>query len=123
MNNVLEIKSVWSHHYDLDTYVPADVYDVGIWLDFRAGFIGSVGADDFRVFVCTPKYLSRLCLGKSFVWAKNYLIIEKYEFILIQIALNDMLKNVVYSVPDEAMKKLGRFAEWEFEDYKNNKLL
>lgn len=51
------IKGISNDFFDVETYCPESVDNFSLSLRIRIGLDGTQGADDFEVFICTPKWL------------------------------------------------------------------
>jgi hypothetical protein len=115
----LVIKSMWtdSATIDLKNHTPDDPNCFGLWIEFRVGIEGQEGADDFKLYVCTPEWIKRKCT--TFVWGRHILIASQYNIDLIK---KEIEKRIAECKEDDwisSAKKISRFAAWEFEDYES----
>ncbi|MNR82230.1 hypothetical protein D3C72_129850 [compost metagenome] len=115
------VKSMWvdSASIDLVNFLPSDIELFGLWIGFRVGIKDKEGADDFRVFVCTPEWLKNS--EKKTIWGRHMLIVDRYDLNLIAAELNSQVANCVGEDWLTIAHNLSKFAAWEFEDYKNLK--
>jgi hypothetical protein len=74
----------------------------------------------FGITVCTLPWLERNKPDEIF-FGKNYLIVDRYDIGKIELFLSNYCDRCVGDTWVEAASKIGRIAEWEFEDYREYK--
>ena len=113
------LKSFW---FDIDP-LPGDDYEtdampcIGGWINFRVGSPGTLGADDFRVFVCTPGWICKNLELKPHIWGLHILIIQEFSEKIIESALRDAIDREDAKSWLEIAGKLAKLAHWEFDGY------
>jgi Immunity protein 8 len=115
MNAVL--KGIWSYEPDisLDSYSPENPKNFSMWLELKIGQDDSVGADDFRLFVCTPEWLKNN--SKAPLFGRHVLIVYKYDIDVIKYEIERCIESCIAPSWILTAQKLSRFFAWEFEDY------
>jgi hypothetical protein len=113
------VKSMWvdSADINLDEFSPDDPECFGLWIEFRAGLEDDAGADDFRLFVCTPVWLGNECDRKTVAWGRHMLIVAKYDLGAIKREIDQLIENCRGDDWPDIAREIAKFAGWEFEDY------
>jgi hypothetical protein len=109
------IKSIHSDDVDLATFVPDrnDCFGLDVLIDI--GPEHEAGIDYFRVFVCTPLWLTEnVWLPK---WGRHMLIVRKFELLSIRSMVDKYLSECDGKEWNEIALKISRILAWEFEDY------
>jgi len=102
---------------DLDNYCPEDPTTFGLWIEFSAGGNESSGADDFRIYVCSPNWLDHECAQRSVIWGRHLLITQVWNIAMIREHIESMLALCEGLDWQSLALQISRFAAWEFEDY------
>ncbi|WP_458371663.1 immunity 8 family protein [Pseudomonas lactis] len=109
------VKGISNDVFDINTYQPKKSDNFYLNLRVRIGLESSQGADDFELFVCTPKWLDESLweprLGRGMLIVREYSLKEIEGFIYDCVSRSEGA-----SWADIAMK-LGRVFSWEFDDY------
>lgn len=115
----LEVKAIWIDHSSvtLEDYLPSSSDFFGIWVNFKIGFKGNAGCDDFRVLVCSPNWLTTEMSSDGAAWGRHTLLMKEFSYELMVKKINLLAENVQNSNWAIAAQSLSRFAKWEFEDY------
>ena len=115
------VKSLWldSATISLEEYSPEDPRCFGLWIEFRAGPEGKAGADDFRLFVCTPIWLKNECNRKGETENRHVLVVEEYDPDVIKNKIDRRVENSKGENWPDIARKISRFAAWEFENYQS----
>ncbi len=113
------LKSMWVDSADikLEQYFPDDSEFFGIWIEFKAGPEGGTSADDFRLFVCSPKWLKNKCGYEKVPLGQNMLIIDLYNLRVIKNEIKRLVENCTGEKWADVAREIACFAFWEFEDY------
>jgi len=103
----------------LDDYRPADISNFGTWIRVTIGTSGSPAADDFEILVCTPTWLDSYIEGEKdgVAWGRHMLIVSHYDVDKIKRAVERLVSRCTSDDWATTAQKIGRFAQWEFEDY------
>jgi hypothetical protein len=105
--------------YDLESYIPENKECFGFPLTIKAGPQNENGSDYFNLYVCTSKYFeNELLKNNRIVNGRHFLFVEKYNYAEIISYINDLLPQCESVNWQECAVKLGRYAHWEYEDYK-----
>ncbi len=104
---------------DMATYAPEDSTYFLILVQAMIGSRGEPGEDSFDFIVCTPRWLETTLSQDEFVFGRHYLIVPRYDYYLIWQAIEDLCNRT--DGPDWTTigNKLGRYGQWEFEDYRD----
>jgi hypothetical protein len=86
-------------------------------VEITAGPSGGVGRELFQATVCTPTALSRMLAGGEVLVGRHWLFVESFRPALVDRFLRKLISNVEGRDWSEAAIKLGRLAQYEFEDY------
>jgi hypothetical protein len=112
------VKSMWvnSPTVDLDSYFPDDPENFSLWIELRVGPDDSIGADDYRVLVCTPEWLRKNV--KEPRWGRHMLIVGEYDRSAIETSIHDYVAKCTGEGWRDIAERIARNLSWEFEDYR-----
>jgi len=82
------------------------------------GPVATSGEESFDITVCTPGWLMLECERRHVVWGRNYLVVDTYNVATIKETIQRKVDSIGADTWEEFAHKLGRWARWEFEDYK-----
>ena len=112
------VRLIYSADIDVETYVPADPTNDGVWIRLLIGPADGPGEESFDVLVCTPLWLRDVVGREGPQVGRHRLVVDPLD--LAQ--ATDFLRSQVESVeaPDwrTLAEKLARLGYWEFEDYR-----
>jgi 23S rRNA maturation-related 3'-5' exoribonuclease YhaM len=103
---------------DLFDYHPEDPEDFGFQLTLTIGIEGQKGADNFQLMVATPKHIQKIHPNQSAILLRHYLVVFRYDFNEILDVINKYIRSIEEDTWERVAEKIGRVAQWEFEDYK-----
>ncbi|GAB3698136.1 immunity 8 family protein [Spirosoma flavus] len=103
---------------DFFDYQPEVHDDFGFPLNLTIGIEGQEGANNFQLMVATPKYIQRTHPNQSAVLLRHYLVVFQYDFNEILDIINNYVRSIEEDSWEKVAEKIGRIAQWEFEDYK-----
>ena len=78
------------------------------------GIQGEDGSDTFGFVVVTPLWL---VAHPETQWARGYLLLNEFSWAEIERMVGRLVSSVSATKWEEAAKSLGRFMDWEFENY------
>jgi len=115
------VKSMWidSATVNFDSYFPDDPECFCLWIEFRVGIKNEDSADDFRLLVCTAKWLINELDRKSATWGRHMLIVSEYDLDVIKAEIDLCVESCTGENWSAIAQKISRFAAWEFEDYQS----
>ena len=116
-----ELKRIWSLEIEdsAELFRPIDCSNFGTWLRLQIGPTNEAGAESFDVLVCTPEWLkTQFSNAHKVLSGKNMLILSEFDLSLVRAEVSRWLDESASETWTETARKLGRFAAWEFEDYK-----
>ncbi len=97
-------------HDPIDNWIPDDVYDVDLYINFTIGTDNTAG-DNFLLRVVTPNNLQ----GQNA--SQHSIVIHEYSFINVMQKVEDILQQCQGSHWQEISEKLAKFMSWEFDGY------
>jgi Immunity protein 8 len=100
----------------LETSQPPDPTDFSILVEVTVGPKGQRGGELFGISVCTPTHLRRLVSPGSYLFARHYLIVDRYDYRQIHAAIHKLFNGVQRTTWIEVAEVLARWGHWEFED-------
>jgi hypothetical protein len=86
----------------------------------RIGLLTGVdgpGEDTFEFVVCTPAWLAERVSDGHHVFGFPDLIVSEYHYEHIFGAISTLCSRIVGTTWQEVAAQLGRYGQWEFEDY------
>ncbi len=115
------IRGMWCDAIDmpLEEYQPENPDCFGIRITLRVGSDTEVGANDFDLLVCTPRWLEvtlRYEWGRA-QWGRHMLVVLEYDLDLIKERIVSYVEGCTGKDFWEIAQKISRIASWEFEDY------
>ena len=102
---------------DMQSAVPDDPEMFCILVQAMIGPAAELGEESFDFTVCTPKWINKAMLKDGFMFGKNCLIVEYYDYNIILDAINSLCQSIKGSSWKQVAEQLGRYGKWEFEDY------
>jgi len=110
---------MWTNNptVNLDSYSPSAPDNFSLWIEFKIGAENLVGADDYRVFVCTPEWLRQNTWEPR--WGRHMLIVRTYDLSAIEKCVYDYIMGCTGDEWGVIAKKIARNLSWEFEDYQS----
>lgn len=111
------VKAMWADSVaiNLDSYFPDDPENFGMWLELKIGPTDAVGADDFRLFVCTPCWLKNE--RRATQWGRHMLVVCEYDLDVIKTEIEQCIEKCIGASWTVTAQKIARFLAWEFEDF------
>lgn len=109
------IKGISNDIVDIETYFPESVDNFSLSLRVRIGLDCTKGADDFELFVCTPKWLEETVWEAR--WGRGLLIVREYNFSTINGLIHDYVSRCEGASWEDIVRQLGKVFSWEFDDY------
>jgi hypothetical protein len=101
----------------MQSETPADPEQFCILVQAMIGPAAGPGEESFDFTVCTPRWIKKAVLDDGFMFGKNCLIVEYYDYGTIRDAINSLCRSIKGSSWREVAEQLGRYGRWEFEDY------
>lgn len=114
---IKSIESVNDPSHDIRSYVPEDPTDFVCTIGLTIGPANGLGAEQFYLTVCSPKWLQRACKKDGFVWCRHHLVVQEYDFRKIMSIIDELVARFSGESWKEVAEGLNRFTSWEFEDY------
>lgn len=111
------IKGISNDVFDVGTYVPESVDNFSLSLRIRIGLDCTQGADDFELFICTPKWLEERMWEPR--WGRGLLIVREYDFSTINGLIHEYVSRCEGDSWGTIVIKLGKVFSWEFDDYQS----
>jgi hypothetical protein len=102
---------------DLERYEPPDATTFAFLLQMIVGPRDGPGEESFDVQVVTPRWLEARHADEGLASGEHRLIVFDYDWPRIERFLRERVAASAGRDWDEVGRKLGRFAQWEFEDY------
>ena len=115
-----KLRRLHSADVDIPSYRPENPEFFGFFMQFFAGPENEKGDDAFGITVCTLPWLE-IHKPDEIFFGKNYLIVDRYDVGKIELFLSNYCDRCVGDTWVEVASKIGRIAEWEFEDYREYK--
>jgi Immunity protein 8 len=102
----------------IDAYVPEDHTDFSCTIGLTIGPASEQGGEQFYLNACSPKWLARACEKGGIIWGRHHLIVAEYNLKAIMVVITKLVERHSGESWKDVAEKLGRFASWEFEDYR-----
>src|ERR1700748_330034 len=113
-----EVKGIMSTEiFDLENYKPENNENFSFLLTVTVGPKGEIGAENFDIDVCTPKWLLDNQYD-DFVLGKGKLIVFRCDMKKILARIRALFNECNGEDWNEIAVKLSRIGHWEFEDYR-----
>jgi len=103
---------------DLEHYSPQDPEHFSILVQALIGPEDQPGEEAFDFLVCTSRWLSSQLSKERYMMGKNYLFLSRYDYALLQEAIQKICSQAEGKDWEAVTTYLGRYGKWEFEDYK-----
>jgi Immunity protein 8 len=101
---------------DLSVWRPAGE-DFAVLLQLMVGPQDAAGEEAFSLTVCTAGWLARRAVEEGVVDGRHHLVVARYDWPLIERFIRRRVTAVTGDDWKAIAVKLGRFGQWEFEDY------
>ncbi|MBK5529030.1 immunity 8 family protein [Pseudomonas sp. TH08] len=111
------IKGISSDVFDVETYIPESVEKFFLSLRIRIGLDCAHGADDFELFICTPRWLEDTMWEPR--WGRGLLIVREYDFSTIKGFIHECVSRCEGDTWEAIVVELGKVFFWEFDNYKS----
>ena len=105
---------------DLEGYRPDDPSVFGFLAQVMIGPANSEGEESFDITVCSPKWLLEQYARQDVIFGRHHLIMLEYDFARMMSVFERLCNESEAPTWGEVAAKLGRFAKWEFEDYRES---
>ena len=113
-----EVKSFYCTEIDdLSNWIPDDPTCFSICLRAIVGPHGSEGEESFDFIVCTPEWLRVEYDDDDVIFARHHVIVFRYDFDRIRSRIEGLVRRTGGESWREVAEKIGRYGQWEFEDY------
>lgn len=101
---------------NLEAYSPEKPHNFCVWLTLLIGPAGAEGGHLFQVGICTPTWLAHLLSREQICCLKNMLLVENFDFSLIQRKIAGIVDSSERATWEESVQVLARYFSWEFEN-------
>lgn len=111
----------WLHSPDLldmRASIPDDPENFCLLVQALVGPPGDQGEESFDFLVCTPNWLYRSLAEQPAIFGRHYLFVQRYDYELIVATIERLCASISCSNWSEVAERLGRYGQWEFEDYR-----
>lgn len=114
-----ELRKLHSPDANLVNFDPDKNEDFAILVQAMIGSEGADGEEAFGFVVCTPKWLDRQCkeAGRP-IFAIHHIIVDHFNYEELVLLISDLCKSTEGKDWSEIGKKLDRYGQWEFSDYR-----
>lgn len=104
---------------DLQHDIPVNPENFLILIQAIVGPIGDAGEEAFDFNVCTPSWIEERLTKDSFLLARHYLIVPRYNYTTIWQVIQKICDRT--QGPDwiTVANRLGRYGLWKFEDFES----
>lgn len=109
---MVKLKAKYLHSPDL-----LDLQNFGILVEAAIGPAGEEGEEVFSFLVCTPQWVADKLKTNGYEWGRHYLFVSTYNYAIILQAIEQICGTIEASDWEKAATILGRYGQWEFEDY------
>ena len=109
----IELKALYSSDLEKPK-LPDDPTCCMVGMCADIGTLGGAGADTFSFVVVTPAWL---VAHPETRWAAGYLLMEEFSWAEVERMVGRLVSSTSAATWEEAAKSLGRFMQWEFENY------
>jgi len=103
---------------DLERFAPTDPGRFTLLLQVLIGPVGEPGEDSFDIVVCTPGRLAEEAEGGP-RWLRHRLLVSDWEWHSIREFIERWVSSASGETWLDLAGQLGRYGQWEFEDYAN----
>jgi hypothetical protein len=98
--------------------LPPDPTDCWVVVTASIGVAGDEASDNFTLYVSTPRRLERIVADETQLWGRHLLIVEQFDWTTVRNAIEKICDETTGDTWDAIASRLGRYAAWEFEDYR-----
>jgi hypothetical protein len=102
--------------WDLSNPMVDNEKPFSILIQAMFGSEGGEGADTFDFEVCNALWLKEKAQGGP-LSGRHYIVVSHFNIGEITAWLNEIASNISGDTWQEVAEKIGRYGQWEFEDY------
>ncbi len=103
---------------DIEQGQPFDPANTLQLAEVYVGAVGEPGQEQYQVTVCTAAALAALLARQPFVVGRHWLFVSEFSAPAVEATLRKLIGKLEAPSWAELAEKVGRFALWEFEDYR-----
>jgi hypothetical protein len=101
----------------LENWRPDDDDNWGLVITIGVAPVGSEGADNFELTVCTPGWLAENRLTSEILSGEQTLFMRSWDYRILRSYLERRIRAPEGKNWNELANKFSRWSGWEFEDY------
>ena len=98
--------------------LPEDLTNCAVSFDINVGPINTDRSDIFYFTVMTPAYLKNALDKEKLIFGKSLILVNAFSWEEVQNRLDKLVKSLS-DENEDALLKLSRYGQWEFEDYRS----
>lgn len=98
--------------------LPPDPADCWVVVTASIGLAGDDASDNFTFYVCTVRRLERVVADEAQLWGRHLLITNEFDWDAVRSAIQRICDSVSGETWESIATEVGRYAGWEFEDYR-----
>ncbi len=106
----------------MELRVPHDTQRFCVLVRVMVGPRGGEGEESFDINVCTPQWLEEQVEREGFVLGTHRLFVKTYDTAQIKKLITKFIERYSGDSWRDIAVKISRIGQWEFEDYKSNRL-
>jgi len=105
---------------DLKSYQPKEQKKFGILVQAMLGPVDGDGdgEESFDFLVCTPSWFEENQVNGQFAFGYHCLFFSIYDYALLYRCIEDLCNQYEGDNWGEIANKIGRYGQWEFQDYR-----
>jgi len=111
------VRTAYSSDVDVDTYLPEQPKDDGVWIRLMVGPADGPGEESFDVLVCTPLWLRRRIGAEGPQVGRHRLIVDPLDLEQAVGFLRSQIEAIEAPTWTALAEQIARLGHWEFEDY------
>lgn len=101
----------------LTAFHPDDGEHFGLAVAATIGPANETGGELFQFSVCSPSWLADEDRPKGFAFQRT-LVVDRWNPDLVERAIADLCRRTEGDTWEQVARKLSRYGQWEFEDYR-----
>ncbi len=114
-----ELRYLHSPDVELKEYQPTDPENFCILVQAIIGPKENRGEESFDFMVCTPRWIINELEVSETLWTPYTLYVLTYDYNIVWNEIFRLCNSIVGDTWDEVARAIGRYAKWEFEDYRS----
>lgn len=114
--NRIALKAGGFEVVNIESYVPADVFNFSVDLELTISLEGQGNASErFNIEICTPSWVENSLKQEGCIIGSGRLLVRCYSYEVIRIFIDRYIKSCRGKTVDDVLRRVGLLGDWESE--------